>query len=111
MENFTPAKLQESLDSGAAVFLKLWKKGCGACKLSIPAVERLEEALGSELLFAQISVDEFPEMHEIAETEVLPAFFVFKNKAMAGSFTGFKGLKALDEFVRGALELGVRDDV
>lgn len=104
MQNWTPKDLESHLDAGTTVFLKLWKKGCGACKLSIPAIERLEVArAGSGIMFGMIQTDEYPEMMEIADTEMLPVFFVFKDKEMKGRFIGFKGLAKLEEFVDGAL--------
>lgn len=104
MQNWTPKDLESHLDAGNTVFLKLWKKGCGACKLSIPAIERIEAArAGSGIIFGMIQTDEYPEMMEIADTEMLPVFFVFKDREMKGRFIGFKGLAKLEEFVDGAL--------
>lgn len=99
MQDWTPANLQEHLESGSKIFLKLWKKGCGACKMSTPAIERIEAANSHGLIFAQISTDEFPEMLEIAGTEVLPVFFVFAAKEQRGRFEGFKGLERLKAFI------------
>jgi thioredoxin-like negative regulator of GroEL len=103
MKEWNPDILQENLDKGEKVFLKLWKKGCGACKLSIPATDRLEQEDTSGIQFGQILVDDYPEMLEIADTEVLPAFFVFANQRMVGHFVGFKGLAKLQEFLKESL--------
>lgn len=103
METWTPEQLQRHIEDNDRVFLKLWKRGCGACKLSIPALERLKAEDRYQLRFGQISVDDHPEMLEIAETDVLPAFFVFADKQMAGSHVGFKGLATLREMVDKAL--------
>ena len=103
MENWTPEHLQEQIESGATVFLKLWKKGCGACKLSIPAIERIVAADTHQTRFGQISTDDHPEILEITDTEVLPAFFVFKDKSMVGQVIGFKGIKSLQELIDKAL--------
>ncbi len=99
MEAWTPDDLHKHIEDGAAVFLKLWKKGCGACKLSIPAIERLEAANEQGLVFGKISTDDHPEILEIADTEVLPHFFLFKNKKLAAHQPGFKGLERLKAFV------------
>lgn len=99
METWTPQSLKEVLDTKELVFVKLWKKGCGACKLSKPALERIEKKHGSKVAFGEISTDEYPEMLEIADTEVLPTFFAFKGKKMVDKFIGFKGLAKLEEFV------------
>lgn len=100
MENWTPDQLKDELDAGKAVFLKLWKKGCGACKLSEPAIERIAQAWdGKGLAFGQIQADEHPEIMDIADTDVLPVFFIFKDQEMKGRFIGFKGLAKLEEFV------------
>ena len=103
MENWSPEQLQEQIESGAIVFLKLWKKGCGACKLSIPALERIMAADTHSIHFGQILVDDHPEILEIAETDVLPAFFVFKDQGMVGQLTGFKGIKTLQDLIAGAV--------
>ncbi len=105
MKNWTPEDLQTHLAAGDAVFLKLWKNGCGACKLSVPAVERLEAANVHALVFGQISADDHPEILEIAETEVLPVFFVFAGKQQKGRFEGFKGLEKLKKMVDDAFAL------
>lgn len=104
MNNWTPDTLKEQLDAGQSVFLKLWKKGCGACKLSEPAIERLEAEWGPKgVIFGAIQADEYPEIMDIAGTEVLPVFFVFKEQEMKGSFVGFKGLAKLEEFVKSCM--------
>jgi thioredoxin-like negative regulator of GroEL len=103
MEAWSPETLQARLETGGPVFLKLWKKGCGACKLSEPALERIVAADTQGIHFGQISVDDHPEMLEIAETDVLPAFFVFHERDMKGKFIGFKGLAKLQEFIAQSL--------
>ena len=83
MQEVTPDKLKELLDDGQTVFLKLWQKGCGPCKLSEGATKRMEESDQFKgLLFAKISTDEHPEMVETAGTDILPVFFLFKNKKL-----------------------------
>ena len=83
MQQWTPDELKTKLDAGETVFLKLWKKGCGACKLSEPALERIEEADDTGMQFGSISTDDHPEMFDIADTDVLPVFFVFKDQCFA----------------------------
>jgi len=102
MKDWTPADLEAHLEKGDTVFLKLWKKGCGACKLSIPAIERIEAGDTHGMTFGQISTDDHPEILEISDTEVLPAFFVFRDKKLAAQFAGFKGLDRLKSFVEDA---------
>ncbi len=99
MDAWTPEQLQEELEGGHAVFLKLWKKGCGICKLSTPATDRLEKDNEHGMKFAKICIDEYPEMMSVAGTEVLPVFFVFAKKKKKGMYTGFKGLEKLQEFI------------
>ncbi len=99
MKNITPADLEQKLADGRAIFLKLWKKGCGACKLSEPAISRLEPIHGLSYEFVSISVDDYPEILELSETDVLPAFFVFKNGELKGNLLGFKGIKNLEDLI------------
>jgi thiol-disulfide isomerase/thioredoxin len=99
MEAWSPDQLKQHLDQGERVFLKLWKKGCGICKLSNPATDKMEKENIHQMTFAKICIDEFPEMMQIAGTEVLPVFFVFDQKKKKGMYTGFKGYDKLQEFV------------
>jgi len=104
VKDWSPEDLQKHLDGGAKVFLKLWKKGCGACKLSIPALERIEAADTHGLQFGQICTDDHPEILEITESNVLPVFFVFAHKQMRGRLEGFKGLEKLKSMIEDALK-------
>ncbi len=100
MKQWSPEDLKKALDSGESVFLKLWKHGCGACKLASPAVERLEKANEFPVTYAEICIDDHPEMLEIAGTEVLPVFFVFHNKKKQSQLIGFKGIAKLQEMLQ-----------
>lgn len=99
MIEFDPKTLESSLAQHDKVFLKLWKKGCGPCKMSEPAVKRLEAVWTSDVLFGQICKSDYPEMLEIAGTEILPVFFAFKDHKLSAKLEGFKGIKGLEEFV------------
>lgn len=99
MQDLSPDQLKEKLDNGDSIFLKLWKPGCGACTLSKPAIERLEASKAYDLEFVQIDAAAHPEILEIADTEILPVFFVFVNKQMKGKHIGFKGLAKLKGFL------------
>lgn len=97
MLTWTPEELEKKLESGNNIFLKLWKPGCGACKLSQPAVKRVQELYSDQYLFGEINAEEFPEILEIADTEVLPVFFLFKDKKLQNKQIGFKGQAKLQE--------------
>lgn len=101
MDQWTPEQLKQHLDDGQRVFLKLFKRGCGICKLSEPATERLEHDNQHQLAFGKIDVEQYPEMLETSGTDVLPAFFVFADRSKKGQFIGFKGLNKLKDFVDG----------
>ena len=101
MDEWTPADLKKSLDDGKSIFLKLWKPGCGACKLSESATSRLEEKESENFKFVKINTEEYPEMMEITGTDVLPVFFVFKDGAMQSKVIGFKGIKKLQDALAG----------
>lgn len=99
IQSWTPDQLKAELDKGSTVFLKIWKEGCGACKLSEPAVERLYQAHHQQMSFAQISASEYPEILELSGSEVLPTFFTFKEQKLVGQVIGFKGIAKLQAIV------------
>ena len=103
MLEWTPEDLKKHLDAGDAVFLKLWKRGCGICKLSTPATERMELHNAHKLIFASINVDDHPELLDASGAESLPTFFVFNSGQKKGQYVGFKGLQKLEEFVDQAM--------
>jgi thioredoxin-like negative regulator of GroEL len=103
MQDWTPDELKTRIEKGTGIFLKLWKPGCGACQLSKPAIERIEASDVYGLSFGQINTNDYPEMFEIADTDVLPVFFVFKDQKKQGKFIGFKGIQALTDFVSESL--------
>ncbi|NRA63616.1 MAG: thioredoxin family protein [Pseudobacteriovorax sp.] len=104
MESYTPDDLKKSLDDNQRIFLKLWKKGCGICKLSNSATDRMEKQNPHDLKFVKIDVGEYPEMMGLADSDVLPLFFVFTDQKKRGMYTGFKGLDKLEEFVSDSLK-------
>ncbi len=103
MQDWTPGELQSKLDSGSLVFLKLWKRGCGPCTLSKPALEKIEAKDKHGINFGQICTDDYPEMLEVSNSEVLPFFFLFKDQKMKGKFPGFKGMSKIEEFIETSL--------
>lgn len=103
MLQWTPDDLQKNLESNQTVFLKLWKKGCGACVLSESATRRLEQENPHQMIFASINVDDHPEIMEASDVDVVPAFFVFRDQKMKGKFIGFKGLEKLKSMISEAM--------
>jgi|GEM_PF-1580641 len=104
MEAWTPDELKSHLDKGDRIFLKLWKRSCGICKMSTPATEKMEKDNLHNFTFAKICIDDHPEMLEITGSDMLPVFFVFDQKKKKGMFAGFKGLDKLQEFTESALK-------
>lgn len=105
MKDMTPGELKAAIEADQTIFLKIWKKGCGPCKLSESATDRLEKAHQDDPIeFVKVSAGDFPEMYEVTGSEVLPAFFVFKNKQMLGKTVGFKGINSLKTLLKEALD-------
>ena len=98
MQDWTPDTLKTELDAGSTVFLKLYKPGCGICELSRSATDRLE-AKNHDVHFGAIDVEAHPEMLELAKTDVLPVFFVFREHKMKGKVIGFKGQRTLEDLL------------
>jgi len=104
MQELSPDELKQKLDGGANVFLKIWQRGCGPCKMSASATTRMEQANPHNLEFVSICSDDHPEILELTGAKVMPAFFVFHAKELRGKFEGFKGQAKLEEFVAEAMK-------
>jgi thioredoxin 1 len=96
IQELTPEELKEKLDQKIDIFLKLYKPGCGACKMSEPAVTRLMEKHGKNFEFGEIDVEEYPEILDLAQGEAVPIFILFKNQKITGKVIGFKGIQKLE---------------
>lgn len=99
LQNWNADKLENAIAEKKAIIVKFWKKGCGACKLATPALERLEKSYGNKIDFAQVCLDDNEELYELLDTEVLPTFFAFYEAKLQGKLIGFKGLVKLQTFL------------
>ncbi len=103
MQQWTPEQLQEQLDSGSTVFVKLWRNECAPCKAATPVVEKLSTEF-PDIVFGEVSIDDYPEVAEAANVRAVPAFFVFVNKQLKGQHLGFRGADALKKFLEDSIK-------
>ena len=100
MEEWKPDQLKASLDKGDKVFLKLWKRGCGICKLSNSATDRMEKSNDHGLTFAKINVDDNPMAASKYGVRGLPTLMIFKGGKVAATHPGAMSKQKITEWIK-----------
>ena len=101
-ENFVQEVIEKS--KSTPVIVDFWAPWCEPCKQIGPILDKLVASSNGRVVLTKMNIDDYPEMLEISESEVLPAFYIFQNQKLKNKSIGFKGLKKLDSFVSETLE-------
>ena len=81
----------ELLNSDKLVLVDFYATWCGPCKLMAPYLEELSVTEKDKLIVIRIDADENPMLLKELKVEALPTLFLYKNKKMVWSRTGFVG--------------------
>ena len=80
----TKSNIQEILASDKPVLLEFMAPWCVYCKRIAPAFERIAEQYSDKLVVGQINIDDFPELEEEYQIELVPTLVLFRNGRRMG---------------------------
>lgn len=105
MKKVNQAEFKEIIKKGKFV-VDFYADWCGPCKMIAPHLESLEKELnadGVEIL--KINVDENGELAEEMKIQFIPFIAVFADGAQKNSFSGYKSVDDLREFIKNSLAI------
>ena len=98
----TDSNFTDEVADGVAL-VDFWAPWCGPCKIHLPILQKLAEALGNRAKIAKINVDENPDTAQQFKVQGIPTMVLLKNGAEIARFTGVTDQKRLQAAVEGAL--------
>lgn len=105
MKKVNQAEFKEIIKKGKFV-VDFYADWCGPCKMIAPHLESLDQELnadGVEIL--KINVDENGELAEEMKIQFIPFIAVFSDGAQKNSFSGYKSVDDLREFIKNSLAI------
>ncbi len=105
MENVTELTDSNFKDeiAGGVTLVDFWAPWCGPCKMQLPILQKVADALGNRAKIAKVNVDDSPDTAQQFGVQSIPTLVLLKNGAEVARFTGVTDQKKLQAAVEGAL--------
>jgi thioredoxin 1 len=98
----TSLTFKEAIASGVTL-VDFWAPWCGPCKLQIPILETVAEAIGDRATVAKVNVDEYPAPAAEYGVRGIPTLILFKDGAVVQQMVGVQQKDLLIQAIESAL--------
>jgi len=76
-----------------------WAEWCGPCKAFAPTFKAAAQELGSQVIFAKLNTEEFPEASQLFKNRGIPTLIVFKDGKEVDRQSGAMPLPMLKDYL------------
>jgi thioredoxin 1 len=80
-----------------------WAPWCGPCRLQLPILQKVAEAVQGRAKVAKVNVDDSPDTAQDFSVQSIPLLVVMKDGAEVARFNGLSDQKKLQTAVESAL--------
>lgn len=89
---------------GKTVIVDFWAGWCGPCRMLAPVIEELEKEM-TDLVFAKVDTDSYPDLAAGHGVRSLPTMIVFKDGKEVDRIIGYQTKDALKGRLQDMLQL------
>ena len=82
---------------------EFWAPWCVYCRRIAPALEKVAQQYGEELVVAQINIDDEALLAQQEQIEVIPTLILYRDGEILDSIVAPESKAKIDDFIRRAL--------
>lgn len=88
------------MEEGKLVLVDYWAPWCGYCRRISPALDKIAEQYGEQILIAKVNIDDVPELAQQEKIEVIPTMVIYKDKKAQGDIVAPDSKAKIEEFLQ-----------
>jgi|TARA_B100000579_G_C22643972_1_gene762835 thioredoxin-like negative regulator of GroEL len=101
--NSTDANFESQISGDKLTLVQYSGEWCSACKMALPAIERLADTLKDKVNFYYHDIDKEPSQPTREMLKAVPAFILYRSKKKIDQKMGFSNEKDMLEFIHSHL--------
>ncbi len=91
--------LVEALQKSGGLIVDFWAPWCSYCRRLAPVFEKVAENYEKEFQFAKLNIDEFNNIDETYNIEVIPTLGYFKDGILLDKIINPKSINELEDWL------------